>query len=95
MEDDVRLLKDVETIKKVVLSLPKDYDLAMMDKNWPSLEYSFREKVITRRVNEYWIEFDKFLSSGCYAMSRAGMERFINVYEKGAIGGGAILKSND
>lgn len=95
MEDDVRFLKDVAALENVVRSLPQDYDLAMMDKNWPSLEYSFREKIIKRRVNESWIEFDKFLSSGCYAMSRTGMERFINVYEKSAFGEGGILKSND
>ena len=80
-----------------IVALPQDYDLAMLDKNWPSLEYMNRERILSRKKNDHWIEFDKFFSSGCYAMSRKGMERFLATYEKKGLGTNNIegLKSND
>lgn len=97
LEDDVRFLKSLNNLKMMMAALPQDYDLAMLDKNWPSLEYMNRECILSRKKNDYWIEFDKFFSSGCYAMSRKGMERFLATYEKKGLGTNNIegLKSND
>ena len=85
IEDDVRFLKDVELLGRCIQSLPEDFDLAMFDKNWPAKEFAeCRESIISKKVNPYWISFDRFFSSGCYAMSRKGMERFIEAYQNGA-----------
>lgn len=96
LEDDVRFLKDINDIASTIRLLPENYDLAMMDKNWPTQEFGMRNQILENQVNERWISFDRFLSSGCYAMSRKGMRRFIAKYEGAALSGnGNLLKSND
>lgn len=83
MEDDVRFLKDTDRICEAVLSLPDDFDIAMFDLFpaagvRPDTLKSWRE---TRKVNEFWAEFDDMYSMGCYAMSRRAMERYVFLNE--------------
>lgn len=95
IEDDVRFLKDIELLRRYIQLLPTDFDLAMFDKNWPAKEFlERRESIISNRVNPCWITFDRFFSSGCYAMSRKGMERFIEAYQNAAFKD-RRLESND
>ena len=79
MEDDIRFLKDTERISACVRAIPEDFDIAMLDLfpysgTKPHVLSSWRE---SRKVNEFWAEFDDMFSMGCYAMSRRAMERYI------------------
>jgi len=86
MEDDIRFLKDTSEISRMLNSIPEDYDIATLDpsyRSWPNDELTefigWRER---RKVNDYWAEFDRMFSMGCYALSRKGMEKFMSCYEK-------------
>ena len=88
-------MKDIKLLEMYLETLPIDYDLAMLDKNWPAREFEEKRKnIISNKVDKYWIKFDRFFSSGCYAMSRKGMDRFIKAYEKAAFTD-RMLNSND
>ena len=98
MQDDIRFLKDTTLLQKIIEGLPADYDLAMMNHMKPSSmsmpEYAsiFKQP----KINGYWVRFRELTSSGCYAMSRKGMERYLRAYEKPAIcNSGAILYHDD
>lgn len=84
MEDDIRFLKDVTWIGKAIRELPYDYEIAMLDKNFPTrefTEYICTHKRIEETRNIEWKNFSCFHSSGCYSLSRRGMEKFIRAYE--------------
>ena len=79
MEDDIRFLKDLDKISAAVHSVPDNYDIAMFDLfpakgTKASVVSSWRD---SRKVNDFWAEFDNMYSMGCYAMSRRAMERYI------------------
>lgn len=80
MEDDIRFLKDVSRMELCVNSLPDDYDIAMFD-CFPRINKGdagrYAEWRDGRAVNEYWSDFDRMYSCGCYAVSRHGMERLM------------------
>lgn len=87
MEDDVRFLKDCEAIKRAVLVLPEDYDLALFD--WWHRAKATPEEWDALRAAPFvacccWKRFTDLRSAACYAMSRRGMIGFIDLVE-GAI----------
>ena len=86
IQDDIRFLKDVGEIERILSMLPEDYELAMLDKNLEGgaadLERWMRDPR-AMKVNDAWISFNSMYSAGCYAMSRGMMERYIMVYERG------------
>lgn len=89
MEDDIRFLKDVEEIDRIVNSLPEDFDIAMFD-YFPTRGTSHGKldsMKTSRKVNEYWAEFDDMYSMGCYALSRRAMERYIWLNEAAVLDG--------
>ena len=99
IEDDVRFLKDIGQLKKIISSIPCpcDYDLIMFDKNWPRpmtvqefVSYQKREK-----DHEYIYRFDKLYSSGCYSLSKEGMRKWLKAYEDGAFTNGRQFLAND
>lgn len=87
MEDDMRFLKDLTEVDKIVRALPDDYDVALLDsffKYWK--EGTVNAEVMAkwrdeRKVNEQWAEFDALYSLGCYALSRNGMKRMMFAFE--------------
>lgn len=97
MEDDIRFLKDLSKIRNAISMLPQDFEIAMMDKNFPSDEWKkYRQhnpKAERESQEIVWRGFCKFYSSGCYALSRKGMEMFIRAYERD--GSLRRLKNND
>lgn len=78
MEDDIVWLRDTSTLDNWIESMPPDYDLAMLDKN-----------ICSGSRNLYigetgWFPIDgRFNSAGCYALSRKGMKRILEAYERG------------
>lgn len=76
MEDDIAFLKDKNLLARFVNSLPANYDFAMFDKSWRIDQSSSFDK-----AQFEWHGFIKFHSSGCYAMSRKGMEKYVRLYE--------------
>lgn len=101
IEDDIRFMKDISVVERVVESLPDDYDIAMFDccyrSNWgwddESRYIEWRDK---RKINEDWSEFDRMFSAGCYALSSVGMRRIMSCYEAAAknMGEGRIMVSD-
>lgn len=87
MEDDIRFLIDNKEIEASVSSLPEDFGIALFD--YTALNNSSAEssgKVVNdmrRRycINERWAGFDNLSSTGCYALSRRGMEKYIWLVE--------------
>lgn len=87
IEDDILFIKDKETLFKKISVLPDDYDLAMLDKNYNEESGKFSEN-----TND-WRKAISFFSSGCYALSRKGMERIIYLWKRDLSTG--RLKNND
>lgn len=94
MEDDVRFLKDTAMLEKILADLPSDFDLAMLDHNDPTSNDQTYLLNFTSPVTEYWCRFKILSSSGCYAMSRRGMNRFLDLYES-PFKRKTLLKAND
>lgn len=96
IEDDIRFLRDTSCMEIAIREIPKDYEIAMLDKNFPTdigkmfIQQNAPQKEF-RRIE--WHHFSRFHSSGCYSLSRIGMEKFIKVYERDLRGG--TLKNND
>ena len=88
LEDDVRFLKNIEHLGEAISSIPDEFELVMLDKNFPSDEFKkfIQEHPSPLRVANKieWRNFVSFHSSGCYALSRAGMMKFIVAYEASA-----------
>lgn len=87
LEDDIRFYKDLSKIEECIDSIPEDYDIALLDcffRHWKpgtvnaEVMQGYRDN---RKVNEFWSEFDKLYSLGCYALSRRGMERMMFCFE--------------
>ncbi len=84
-EDDIRFLKDIDELFNAIENIPEDFDLVMLDKNWPKNVYSQKEKLLSQpTIGGRWKRIEKFFSSGCYALSRKGMERWCASYESDA-----------
>ena len=96
LEDDIRFLKDLKCIEQSIRSIPKDYEIVMLDKNFPTdmgKNYIQHNEPATEFTGIKWCLFSKFHSSGCYSLSRIGMVKFIERYEKDF--GRGCLKNND
>lgn len=98
MQDDIRFMRDVQMLDKIVSSVPRDFDIAMLNHMKPSSmsESRYRRLFMHPRINGYWIRFSELTSSGCYALSRKGMERYLRAYEKPVVKGtGDVLFHDD
>ena len=88
IEDDIVFLKNKKRLAEAVNGIPNDFDFAMLDKNPNTME-----RIEGIESKNQWDTYERFNSSGCYAMSRAGMARFIQNYEHGLATGN--LRNND
>jgi len=95
MEDDIRFLTDLNLLKKIVETIPEDYDIALFDRSKPGDESidEFVSDVQNRMVSTYWREYDKASSCGMYALSKKGMDRYLTILEK-EVNRGAIRNSD-
>ena len=71
VEDDIVFLNDLTVLRNILLALPSDFDIALFDK-------TYAEGSRDTNSNYRWGRFDVFRSTGCYALSRKGMERFLH-----------------
>lgn len=98
LEDDVRFLRDLSLLAKTIRALPDGYEIAMLDKNFPPSIWREHQIANPKAATEEaktitWQRFRKFHSSGCYALSREGMGKFIRAYERDSAH--HRLKNND
>lgn len=95
MEDDIRFLKDLDRLEETVRNLPDDFDLAMFDNNKPcSLSEQEYIGIFSQKAAPNWSRFTNLRSTGCYAMSRRGMEAWLRCFEAPAIRAG-VLRNPD
>lgn len=95
LEDDIRFLRDLSLLSDIISCLPEDYDLAMLDHNKPTgMDPNTYLSIFQSSENPYWHKFSNLRSSGCYAMSRRCMERYLHIYELAAQRK-SILRNND
>lgn len=82
MEDDISFLKNTNLINAILASTPTDWDMLMLDRSKPS-EVSIEEfkRHTSERINNYWCPLKKATGCGCYALSRRGMEHYLNLIE--------------
>ena len=83
LEDDIRFLKDLYRMEKILASMPEDYDMVMFDRSKPG-EMAIEE---WRASNLYqgeceWKRLVSSTSTGCYSLSRRGMEHYIDILEQ-------------
>lgn len=95
LEDDVRFLRDTNTLERVVRDLPADYDVAFFDAFAAVRARSvagFLEQATGERATVCLARpRTKLLRScACYALSRRGAERFVGCLEGAARGGEAL-----
>ena len=82
LEDDCRFHKDSSVIETYLNNIP-DYDICLFDKFIPIDKTPFNVAKETKRVNDYYFDFDtvKLWSCGCYALSRKGMDMLVKFQE--------------
>lgn len=86
IEDDIRFLKDCTKIDELLSAIPFDFDHLMLDRNKLSnQERSDFSKIGERKMG--WYQFSELGSTGCYAMSRRGMKRYIELVEEDIVNG--------
>lgn len=87
LEDDVRFLKDVNTIRASLEALPL-YDLVMFDKflPWGLSNENYRKYVDAHRINAFYFEgYGLDTKSGAgFALTRAGMKWLLGLLESDA-----------
>ena len=86
MEDDIRFLKDFNKVYELLSSIPLDYDHLMLDRN----KLSNQECSVFSNVggkDTGWYQFSELGSTGCYALSRRGMKRYIELVEDDVLHG--------
>jgi GR25 family glycosyltransferase involved in LPS biosynthesis len=80
IEDDMVFHKDVKLINDIFTSMP-NYDIILFDK-WMHNKEKYRSLVNWRKINDYYCEYDDdMLSTGCYAITRKGMQHIVNEQE--------------
>lgn len=81
IEDDSRFLNDITRIRKILESMPRDYDIILFDHfaNVPKEVYEGYRK---RAVNENFSEYEDLDSCGCYSLSKNALKKFETLYEK-------------
>lgn len=91
-EDDVRFLRDEALLGEIVAALPDDFDVALFDwvqRNKASDE-ECRSLLAAERRGGHWAPFRDLRSCAFYALSRRAMERYAEILERPATGGGKL-----
>lgn len=88
LEDDVRFLNDLSLLDEMLEAIPLNYDHLMFDRNkLTDTELTSFANLTDEQKRNKWIEFSVAGSTGCYAMSRRGMRRYIELIESDVYGG--------
>ena len=88
MEDDIRFMRNLGEIGSMLSRIPLDYDHIMLDRNVqdPGEQERYVE-FAHKNQKGTWGRFRKTGSTGCYAFSRRGMRRYIQIIEEAAVKG--------
>jgi capsular polysaccharide export protein len=82
MEDDIRFLRDLLLMEEMLMNIPPDYDMLLLDRSKPGdIDLQAYKDSTVNNGNGYWRRFEYGSSTGCYAMSRKGMKRYIDIIE--------------
>lgn len=79
MNDNIRFLKDLNYIEKVLNNFPKEdqYDILFFDKK---IQTKTEWNLIKQQtINDYFSKINKITSSSCYVLSRNGMKIFLQI----------------
>lgn len=97
MEDDIRFMRDLDKLKEIIADAPSDADILLFDVLRPQKIAlpDFVQHVKSDRVSRYWVKFVNARSAGCYALNRKAMERWINAFERPALGNGDKMRLPD
>lgn len=96
MEDDIRFLRDTNLLSDIIDSLPRDFDLALLDYGKPcSMTENEWKNIFAKEVCPHWCRFQNLRSTGCYAMSRRCMEAYLKTFEAPTQVGNGILRNPD
>lgn len=97
LEDDVRFLRDVDRLAEIVGALPDGYDIAMFGV-FPSdrarRDPGFVAGIEARAVCDGWSaggDEVRYRSTSCYALSRKGAKRYVELLEGAAFGRNPML----
>ena len=86
MEDDIRFLNDQDLLSRIVNSIPRDADLALLD--WlhraKATQAEYDAILNQKKDSLFWVKFNDLRSAGCYFLSRRGMERYLDLLESPA-----------
>ena len=80
IEDDSRFLKDLDKMEEILDNMPKDCDIILFDHfaNVSKMEY---ESYKSRKINDFYSEYDTLDSCGCYSLSREAISVLSTIYE--------------
>lgn len=87
LEDDIRFLKDVSSLRELIDELPEDSDIALLDHvnnaaKWADAdEFKRNPSGMYEHVGRHFRRFGMLLGGGCYALSRRAMAMIIEMYE--------------
>ena len=80
IEDDSRFLNDVSRIKLILEKMPKDYDIVLFD-HFVNVPQGVYENYKSRKVNEFYSEYEDLDSCGCYSLSRKALLKLESLYD--------------
>ena len=85
MEDDIRFLKNIDSLSQALAVIPSDADIVLLD--WFPLNHASQELEAYANEGLWWIPFHEDLRScACYALSRKGMQAYLKCLEEPASG---------
>ncbi len=84
MEDDIAFLKDKELLSKIIMAIPYNSDIILLDKSGLASQKKEYEMEISHPLNEYFASMGclTLWNASCYCLSRRGMRYIIDSQEK-------------
>ena len=85
MEDDIRFLKDIGKISKIMENIPPcadivNFDALPSDIRWNSQNFQIASD--SGSYNEFFFRYEMLMGGSCYALSRNAMKRICQRYEQ-------------
>lgn len=85
IEDDIKFLKDLEELYNILINEPEESDITLFDKMIWRIQKARYDKEFENKLyldySNYTLFSLAFSSTGCYSVSRNGMDEMITNYE--------------
>ena len=84
MEDDIAFLKNKELLQKIIMAIPDNSDIVLLDKVGLASQKTEYQMEISHPFNEYFASMGGLTlwNASCYCLSRKGMRYIIDSQEK-------------